>query len=676
MSLTSVSSLGTDPLAAFIDRELSGEDHAFAMQFAQFWQKSDLDKDFVIDLDDVHQLLGFSVKGSAKRTVVSILEKDLHYTVTAGDSEGQGGHNKEVIRMTVQGFKRLCMSIKTEKATAVRASFMALQDALFTFNKEALEAERCEKDALRAKYDDHVRNTERVLKRRFANAEKGDVTYIYKDSRDPKDIIYNVGKTINLPRRAQEYSTHNYAGDMIFTKRCLNSNILEKAAHHMLDQFRVVRAREWFKGPEDVIKDTLETAESVLDGYVDRCENLFAAGVGAKIRELILSVPRDDERPEPVPDYVISDKKAAEEKESRLKAINSPKPETPLPDVAPRVEVNPGDFDAFIAERCEIREDAYTLPMDLAGAHRLWARFSDENIKAGLYKYLREKFPRSKRAYDDGSQRMAHIGVALKPMPTAIPEPSEESTDIQLFMHAECKEDYTGRVGITAFLDRFSAWKRAVGGDPEYQLLTLDKRRVEEYLSEHYMRGTPHTDGSPEIGYFGLMFKDDIVKAGFGKAKNANLRKRIMVLNPETQPATVMKVFESMQECATWFNTIPSTISTDISHNRMRKGLLIKKVTPDDEELIKKYDPKTSPDAPPGPPRVKVPGTGQWKNKAVEEIDAKTGKVVQVFETVKAAADDASVEPARMSTIISKGRKLGNFYYRFVKPEDEAGPST
>ena len=40
---------------------------------------------------------------------------------------------------------------------------------------------------------------------------------------------------------------------------------------------------------------------------------------------------------------------------------------------------------------------------------------------------------------------------------------------------------------------------------------------------------------------------------------------------------------------------------------------------------------------------MKVAGTGQWKNKAVEEIDAKTGKVVQVFKNVKAAADDASV---------------------------------
>lgn len=662
-------------LNAVFERELSAEECLFAGTFAKHWMWSDRKRDFVIDLAEVNEWLGFARKDACKRAITNALELGVHYIVNASKD---GAPNKEDILLSVNGFKKMCMSITTDKAETVRQCYIALEDAICVYReeetKEKLDALELEKEALRAKFEAHVENTNRLLKRRYADGKKGDVTYIYKDTSDPVNIVFNVGKTYNVAQREQDYSTYNFGGGMIYTKRCLNRDILEKVAHHMMDQYRIVRNREWFHGTEDVLKDTLNTAQAVLDGYVDRCHNMYATGVGAKIRDLIASVSRDDEQPEPLPDYVISDRKAAEEKAARMEEINFPKTD-PTPEFDPITVKNPEDYDAFIADMCELREDAYTLPAELMGAHRLWSRCSYDHVRRGLITYLRQKFPRSKREFDDKSQRLVHVGVAMKARPPAIPEPSPESTDIQLFLHTECREDYVGRVSLKALLARFETWKRS-NGDGEYKLCEQDRRRIVEYLSAHFLYGTPCTTskGDPEYGYYGIVFKDDVEKVGF--RDNNNLRKRVMVLDPKTQPATLMRVFESVQACAAWFGTVASAISTDLSHNRMRKGLLLRKATTDDDDLIKDYDPETAPDAPPGPSRVKVPGTGQWKNKAVEEIDATSGKVVQVFETVKAAADDASVESARMSTIISKGRKLGNFYYRFVKPEDEAGPST
>ena len=694
-------------LNAVFERELNGDECLFAGTFAEHWMWSDHKRDFVIDISDVNEWLGFARKDACKRAISNALDLGVHYIVNASK---YGAPNKEDILLSVNGFKRMCMSITTEKAETVRDCYVALDNAIRVYvkeeaderlraseeeknalrraseaekdamlraseeEKEALRASEEEKEALRAKYEAYVENTNRLLKRRYADGQKGDVTYIYKDTNDPRNIVFNVGKTYNAAQREQDYSTYNFSGEMIYTKRCLNRDILEKVAHHMMDQYRIVRNREWFLGTEEVLKDTLNTAQAVLDGYVDRCRNMLATGVGAKIRDLIASVPRDDEQPDHVPDYVVADIKAAEEKATRMEAINFPKA-APTPEFEPITVKNPDDYDAFVADMCEVREDAYTLAAELMGAHRLWSRCSSDHVKRGLITYLRQKFPRSKREFDDKSQRLVHVGVAMKSRPPAIPEPSDESTDIQLFLHAECREDYVGRVSMKALVSRFEAWKRS-NGDGEYKLCEQDRRRLMEHLNTHFLYGTPCTTskGDPEYGYYGLIFKDDVEKVGL--RDNNNLRKRVMVLDPKTQPATLMRVFDSVQACAAWFGTVASSISTDLSHNRMRKGLLLKKVAAEDDELIKTHDPATAPDAPPGLPREKVAGTGQWKNKAVEEIDAKTGKVVQVFDTVKAAAEDASVESARMSTIISKGRKLGNFYYRFAKPEDEAGPSS
>ena len=561
--------LSADPkLDAVLQRVLDGdEQRRFAAQFGSLWQAANGKTDFVIDLEDVYEWLGFPEKRDAERALVGgNLEEGVHFKTAP-------------VAMTVHGFKRFCMSVKTERAETVRDCCLALEDALFDHNREALESERAEKEALRVKFDTHVENTNRVL------------------------------------------------------------------------------------------KDTLDTAQAVLDGYVDRCQNMLSTGMGAKIREIIRSVPRDDESPDPVPDYVVADEKAAAEKAARLQKIHGPKVPAPLPDFEPVVAVNPGDYDAFIAERCEIRADAYTLPAELSGAHRLWGRCSDEHVRKGLFEYLRKRFPRSKKEYDDKSLRLAHVGVALKPRPTAIPEPSPTSTDVERFLHAECREDDVGRVAMNDLLDRFEAWKRAEGGNREYQICPQDRRRIEEHMSPHFLWGTPVTEkGVAEYGYFGLVFKDDVARVGY--RDNNNLRKRVMVLDPATSPASLLKVFDSMQACAAWFGTVPSTISMDIRFNRMRKGLVIKKVTDDDAELVKKYDPDASPSEPPGLRREKTPGTGQWRRKAVEEVDAKTGEVVQVFDTVKDAAEEACVEPARMSTIIARGGKLGHHYYRFAKPDD------
>lgn len=558
-------------------------------------------------------------------------------------------------RFTIDGFKALCMLAGTDQGSRVRGYYRALErvHAQYFANaqKEAealLETERAEKDALRLELTEHVKDAER-MKRRFADGHKGDVTYIFKDSSVPADLVYNVGETMDIARREQDYNTHNYSGDIIFTKRCLNRKILERMTHHMLDQFRVMRKREWFKATEDVIQDTLETAQAVLDGYVDRCGNLHASGVGAKIRELIAAVPRDDAGLEVVQAYELAD------------AASTSVPVTPAAhQLAPVVDVDPSNYATFISDACALSSDAFTLPVELVGAHRLWGRCSDEAIRNGLYKYLNERFPRVKKLFPDNSFRFVHPGVSLKPL-AAITPPSPTSTDIETFLHAECREDFVGRVALATVCERFSAWKRACGGDAEYKMCSIDKRRIEEHLAKFFLRGTPCTGRTNEVGYFGLRFKDDTLKVGV--RSNSNLKKRVAVLDPSSQPARLVGVFESVNACAIHFQVEPASISTDLSSNRKRRGLIIRWVKDIDQTLLPD---EPGPSAPPVPARVRVPKAGQWRKKVVQEVDSATGEVVHSYDSVTSAAAAACIHAARMSRIISQSLRYESSYYRFA----------
>ena len=70
--------------------------------------KYDYKKDFVIDLDNVWKWMGFSQKDASKRVLDKNFIIDNDYKVLVhqpvDQKKGRGGHNKEIIMLTVKTF--------------------------------------------------------------------------------------------------------------------------------------------------------------------------------------------------------------------------------------------------------------------------------------------------------------------------------------------------------------------------------------------------------------------------------------------------------------------------------------------------------------------------------------------------------------------------------------------
>jgi hypothetical protein len=91
--------------------------------------------DFVIDLDNIWQWLGFGQKVNAKRVLEKnfILDKDYKLLLCqlAKQTNGvKGGHNKETFMLNINTFKKFCLKSETKKADEIHDYFIKLENIL------------------------------------------------------------------------------------------------------------------------------------------------------------------------------------------------------------------------------------------------------------------------------------------------------------------------------------------------------------------------------------------------------------------------------------------------------------------------------------------------------------------------------------------------------------------
>jgi hypothetical protein len=96
--------------------------------------KYDKTTDFVIDLDNVWQWLGFNSKFNSKRLLESCFKLDLDYKKSLLQTEKQtnikGGHNKEIFMLNIKSFKLFCIKAGTKKADEIHEYFIKLEEIL------------------------------------------------------------------------------------------------------------------------------------------------------------------------------------------------------------------------------------------------------------------------------------------------------------------------------------------------------------------------------------------------------------------------------------------------------------------------------------------------------------------------------------------------------------------
>ena len=238
-----ITDFASNEMLTMLRERFTGEEQEmFIDSFKMYMQYTD--DDFVIDLDNVWEWLGFSQKGGLKKVLLKHLTVDVHYKINArgfaiteenaNDNGGAlqfgktvlGGQNKETLLLTIDGFKQLCMSANTPKAMRVRMYYINMEKVLHAYTNQQLKAarEQLQKQA------HAVKTYEEVVKNEYI--------YITKELTESDNNLHKIGRTVDPRNRLKQHNTASAKGIVEVYKRAVsNAALAEKVIHGLLKKY-------------------------------------------------------------------------------------------------------------------------------------------------------------------------------------------------------------------------------------------------------------------------------------------------------------------------------------------------------------------------------------------------------------------------------------------------------
>jgi phage anti-repressor protein len=137
-------------LLTYLKEQFTEQDQQLFLDSFYLYLQYDSEKDFVINLDDIYQWIGFANKGNAKRTLENNFTKGEDYKnlllrtekqVKDGKNLGGAGLNEESLMLNVDTFKNLCILAKTDKGKEIRKYYVKMEKCLHSYLKLQLETQ-------------------------------------------------------------------------------------------------------------------------------------------------------------------------------------------------------------------------------------------------------------------------------------------------------------------------------------------------------------------------------------------------------------------------------------------------------------------------------------------------------------------------------------------------------
>ena len=157
--------------------------------------KYDFKNDYVIDLDNVWTWLGFQQKYHAKYLLEKQFIININYKIFAPEASGakkesRGGHNKEVIMLNVETFKKFCLKAGTKKADEIHDYFIKLENIMFEITKE--EGDELKQQVLTLE-NKNKKMEEKIIKQKELDNEK----FLLKEYTNIGCMIYIIKVKMN-----------------------------------------------------------------------------------------------------------------------------------------------------------------------------------------------------------------------------------------------------------------------------------------------------------------------------------------------------------------------------------------------------------------------------------------------------------------------------------------------
>ena len=430
--------------------------------------------DFVIDLDNVWQWLGFSQKFNSKRLLEKYFVSDKDYKIIAPQVGGaiindedckntRGGHNKEIIMLNIETFKKFCMKAGTKKADEIHDYYLKLEEII----QETTEEQNTELQI-------QLQNKDHQLEMKTEELEtiKTNKTTLYIYNMDTRVVPSEVkiGVTLNLHKRIKPYKQISKHGNVEFSVYLEDINVksLEQYIHLLLKPYRV---------DGEVFRIDVEEAKCIMMGVVNRSKILSITNVDERQHKLLklFEQERSIINYEPIINISTRD----------MSCQTDFNDDVPLsyPIITTNVELYK-KFDLYIEECCLIGENFEVNTDDIMGQFRIWNKKVSDDLKFAFLNYLKRRFSdENKDDYklkkqDKNQVQYGYKGVMLKHIDYG---KVVLTHDIEVFIYERCRFSSGGKSQVMTLINEYKDWKRTTN-KPH---VSTDEKELRKYLNNH-----------------------------------------------------------------------------------------------------------------------------------------------------------------------------------------------
>ena len=227
--------------------------------------------EFLIDSEILRKWLQINMKRSFNDTIKKSYKKNIDYTIDKiKKTLGSGGHNLEVITLTPEAAKKICLSTNSKMGGQVQQYFLDLEVALYKYKNYIIEGMNKKIHQLENNQKPKINATKKII-------------YVFR-ALNTDLTLYKIGKTINSKTR---FSKHNspMANDLevLFQYETDNIDQVELCIKAYMKKAQYRKYKEIYRVDLDIIKKTIKNCDVEINEINKEIENKNKKQKGGKI---------------------------------------------------------------------------------------------------------------------------------------------------------------------------------------------------------------------------------------------------------------------------------------------------------------------------------------------------------------------------------------------------------
>lgn len=217
--------------------------------------------EFLIDSEILRKWLQINIKRSFNDTIKKSYKKNVDYKIDkVKKTLGSGGHNLEVIILTPEAAKKICLSTNSKMGGQVQQYFLDLEVALYKYKNYIIEGMNKKIEQLENNQKPKINTNKKII-------------YVFR-ALNTDLTLYKIGKTINSKTR---FSKHNSSMsndlEVLFYYETNNIDQVELCIKAYMKKAQYRKYKEIYRVDLDIIKKTINNCDVEINKINKEIEN-------------------------------------------------------------------------------------------------------------------------------------------------------------------------------------------------------------------------------------------------------------------------------------------------------------------------------------------------------------------------------------------------------------------